>query len=57
MAEVARGWGTSEGDDPLCDLAGRVVAAVEAPGGASALRNQRSAALTCGGVMIAAGGR
>lgn len=40
-----------EGEDPLCELAGRFVAAVEAPGGASAERHAKSAALGCSGLI------
>lgn len=50
VAVATRGLG-GEDDDPLCELAGRFVAAVEAPGGASARRHEKRVAQGCGGLV------
>ena len=48
VAVALRGY---EDADPLCELASRFVASVEAPGGASAKRHAKSAARDCGGLI------
>ena len=53
VVAVTRGLGP-EGDDQLCELAASFVAVVEAPGGASAQRHEKSAALGCGGLVAGA---
>jgi len=52
VALATRGLG-GEDDEQLCELASRFVAAVEAPGGASAQRHEKSAAQGCGGLVAA----
>ena len=53
VAAVVCGLG-SEGEEPLFELAARFVAKVEAPGGASAQRHEKSAMLGCGGLIAGA---